>query len=101
MARGTLTIRARVKTDLAALRDRYLPTMGDITKNDGSDYRFRAVADRHAVSAAMQQAVKGIHYSNFKNAVASEHGWSRADTYHDVWTVLYGLQDQSRSNHGW
>ncbi len=101
MACGTLTIRARVKADLEALRGRYLPTMGNITENERSDYRYRAVADRDAVAAAMEQAVKGIQYSNFKNAVASEHGWQRADTYHDVWAVLYGLQDQSRSNHGW
>ena len=101
MARGTLTIRARVKADLEALRGRYLPTMGDITENEGSDYRYRAVADRLAVSAAMAKAVTDIDYANFKNAVGEEQGWQRADTYHDVWAVLFGLQDQSRSNHGW
>ncbi len=99
MARGTLTIRARVKSDLEALRVRYLPTMGEITENEGSDYRYRAVADRQAISAAMQQAVTDIDYANFKNAVAQEQGWQRADRYHDVWAVLYGLQDRE-SNHG-
>lgn len=75
--------------------------MGEITDSNWSDYRFRAVADRDAVSNAMKQAVADIGYSNFKNAVTSEQGWKRAEKYHDVWAILYGLQDQRRSNHGW
>lgn len=100
-ARGTLTIRARVKNDLQALKDRYLLTMGEIIEHEGSDYRFRAVADRDAVSDAMKQAVADIDYSNFKNAVAEEQGCERADRYNDVWAILYGLQDQHPSHHGW
>jgi len=74
--------------------------MGEITENEGSDYRYRAVADRKALSAAVAKAVAGINYANFKNAVASEQGWERADRYHDVWAALYGLQDQRRDHHG-
>lgn len=100
-ARGKLTIRARVRSDLECLRDRYLPSMGAISESSGSDYRFRAIADRQSVATAMQQAIADIDYANFKNAVAVEQGWQRADKYHDVWAVLYGLQDQRQSNHGW
>ena len=40
----TLTVRARVEGDLAALKARYLPEMGEIKADQGTDYRFRALS---------------------------------------------------------
>ena len=37
-----LTIRSRVRKDLVALRDKYLQNMGEIVRNDNTDYRYRA-----------------------------------------------------------
>lgn len=89
---GTLTVRSRVKSDLEALRDKYLPKMGSITANAGSDYRYRAKAPREAVAEAMLQAVRDLDYSNFKDSVAKNQGHDRTHLYHKVWDVLYALQ---------
>ena len=91
-SRGTLTIRSRVHSDLENLRDSYLPGMGEILESTRSDYRFRAIASREAVSAAMAALVAGIEYSNFKDEVASRHGYGRAGVYGHVWGQLYHLQ---------
>ena len=53
--RGTLTVRARVRGDLEALRDRYLPTLEAIDDDPERDYRFRATAPRGDVTAALAQ----------------------------------------------
>jgi hypothetical protein len=92
VGRCTLTIRSRVRSDLENLRDRYLPDMGEILESTRSDYRFRAVAPRGAVSAAMAALVAEIDYGNFKDAVAQKQGYGRAQVYGHVWGVLYGLQ---------
>ena len=91
-SRGTLTIRSRVRSDLENLHDRYLPDMGEISESTRSDYRFRAVAPREAVSAAMSALVAGIDYGNFKDAVAQRQGYGRAQVYGHVWGQLYHLQ---------
>jgi hypothetical protein len=87
----TLTIRARVKTDLEALRVRYLPGLKEIKENAGSDYRYRAKAPRNQVAAALAQMVQDVDYANFKSEVAKKQGRYRATTYGKVWDVLYGL----------
>lgn len=95
-AAGTLTIRARVRADLDALRAHYLPGMGAISESPANDYRFRAVAPRAEVAAAMAAMVNALDYSNFKSRVAKVQGAARAHLYHDVWDVLYRLQSDSK-----
>jgi hypothetical protein len=46
---GTLTVRSRVRSDLAALKQHYLPGLGTIQESHDTDYRFRAVAPRAEV----------------------------------------------------
>lgn len=94
VAADTLTVRARVRSDLEALRAQYLPGLGEINESDTNDYRFRAAAPRAEVAAAMASLINDLHYSNFKNQVAMEQGKARALLYHDVWDVLYQLQAQ-------
>lgn len=91
-AAGTLTVRARVKSDLEALRASYLPSLGVIQESLSNDYRFRAVAPQQDVSAALAQLVAQLDYSNFKNEVAKQQGSARAQLYHGVWDVLYQMQ---------
>jgi len=90
-SKGTLTIRARVYDDLVRLKA-YLPDMSDIVTSDDSDYRYRSVAKREAVSAAMAALAADIDYDNFKNEVALRQGYQRASIYNDVWHDLYRLQ---------
>jgi len=92
---GTLTVRARVKADLLALRERYLPELGEIQAGAGTDYKYRAKASRNAVANAMARAVFDIDYSNFKNSVAKHQGQQRAHIYSDLWTTLFQLQESA------
>lgn len=92
IASNTLTIRARVRADLEALRTSHLPGLGEIQESRHNDYRFRAAAPRQEVASAMANMIETLDYSNFKNQVAKVQGAGRAHLYHDVWHVLYGLQ---------
>ena len=89
---GTLTIRARVRRDLKDLQAMHLHDMGTIKESTESDYRFRAVAPRQQVAAAMAKMVEALEYDNVKAAVAQQQGYARANLYHDVWAVLQRLQ---------
>jgi hypothetical protein len=88
----TLTVRARVKSDLEALRAHSLPGLGAIAEDAGTDYRFRAKAPRDEIAKALAHMVEDIDYGNFKNEVAKKQGHARAAVYGKVWDVLYGLQ---------
>lgn len=96
VATGTLTVRARVKADLSNLREHLLPELGEILKSPNNDYRYRAQAPRDAVARAMARSIEQLDYDNFKREVGRQQGYERARVYHDVWDVLYGLQDSSR-----
>lgn len=90
----TLTVRARVRRDLEALKAQYLPELGSVQESKVNDYRYRAVAPRAAVAAAMARLIEEVDYANFKDEVKKRQGADRAHLYHDVWDVLYGLQRQ-------
>ncbi len=89
-----LLVRARVRGDLEALRDRHLPGH-DILEWEGSDYRFRLVASRDEWARVAGELGAGIDYANFKDAVAEGQGASRARLYSRVWQTMFGLQDGS------
>ena len=89
-----LTIRARVRADLDALRKKYLPRLGEITKSDVTDYRYRAKVSRAELEEAMGKIVRDITYDNFKNCVAKQQGHKRAHIYHKVWEDLLELSDE-------
>lgn len=92
-SQGTLTVRARVRSDLAALKRTACPSLGRIRASEDTDYRFRATAKRADVAQALAQMIEGLGYSNFKSEVAIQQGLERAHLYHDVWDVLHRLQD--------
>lgn len=93
--RDTLTVRGRFAGDLELLREKYLPELGPIVADAGTDYKYRAQAPRAAVAAAFQHAVAEIDYSNFKSAVMHEQGYGRANLYGDIWRVLYEAQSHA------
>ena len=92
VAANTLTVRARVRQDLGALREQFLLGLGKIEESRSNDYRYRAVAPRVEVAIAMAQMVNSLDYSNVKSRVAKVQGPERAQLYHGVWNVLYQLQ---------
>ena len=89
---GTLTVRARARADLEALRTKYLPELGVIVERDDADYRFRAQAPQAAVAEAVRRAVADIDYDNFKDAVGERQGLAREGVYHRVWHELLAIQ---------
>lgn len=50
VAEGTLTVRARVKSDLQNLKAHWLPELGEIKASTSNDYRFRAKAPQAEVA---------------------------------------------------
>lgn len=95
----TLTIRARVRSDLEALKKEVLPSLSTIREGVGTDYPFRASASRSEVAAAFAAMLSNLDYANFKDEVAKVQGKQRAQAYHKVWSVLQGLEDlKSPSN---
>jgi len=96
MEGGTLTIRARVKSDLEALGQEFLPSLGAISEDAGTDYRFRAKARRDELGKALAKVIQKIDYENFKDEVADKQGQYRAEVYHGVWDVLFSLQQRNR-----
>ncbi|MBP8128715.1 MAG: hypothetical protein KA184_03980 [Candidatus Hydrogenedentes bacterium] len=87
-----LTIRARVREDLERLRDEgWLPRLGEIHADAGTDYQFRAHASRADFAEALRQIALGIDYDNFKNTVHDEQGSARARVYGKVWDLLWEL----------
>jgi len=98
--KGTLTVRARARGDLEALRDAHLPELGPILESAGTDYKFRASAPRAAVAKALAALANALDYANFKDAVAARQGSKRAHLYHKVWDVLLALQSSESASRG-
>lgn len=92
--RDTLTVRARIETDLDNLRNGPLPTLGPTLLGGGTDYACRASAPREDVAKALSGLVSGLNYSNFKTEVGKRQGKARAHLYGEVWNTLYKLQTQ-------
>ena len=88
----TVTVRARVKDDLIALRQKYIPSLGPILEHVGTDYQYRAKVPRSDLAIALLHIALDIDYSNFKNSVAERQGVARSHLYHEVWEKLYKLQ---------
>ena len=93
ITKKTLTIRSRVKADLEALRNKYLPKMGPILENAGSDYKYRTKVAQSDFAKAVHQIALDIDYSNFKDSVAKTQGSGRSHLYHKVWDILFLLQE--------
>lgn len=95
---GMLTVRARVEGDLTSLKSRYLPELGQIQADQGTDYRYRATAPREAVARALSQLTLDLDYSNFKDEVNRMQGHERARVYGEVWHCLYRLEEKFKTD---
>jgi len=89
-----LTVRARVKSDLDALRIQFVPELSPTIGQAGTDYPWRATVSHEALSEAVGRMVLAIDYSNFKNEVGEKQGHSRASLYGAVWNVLYDMPEK-------
>lgn len=95
-AADTLTVRARVRSDLVHLLAlvRPLPFF-QIADDKRGDYRYRVVLSRAVVEKAVLALVTGIDYDNFKARVhdlPARRGPERAAIYARVWGDLLALE---------
>ena len=90
---GTLTIRARVRSDLELLKQKYLPNLGEIDDSSGADYPYRAKARRVDVAKALAQAILDLKYSNMKSEVFTRYGAERERICSEVWLQLRKFQE--------
>lgn len=99
-AAGLITVRSRVRADLENLRAGYLPDMGIIEEDAGTDYRYRARVPHQSFARAAKKIALDVDYSNFKNSVAAQQGHKRAHIYHKVWDTLYNLEEEEKDGAG-
>jgi 8-oxo-dGTP pyrophosphatase MutT (NUDIX family) len=88
-----LTIRSRTRGDLLRLRQHYLPQASAPTSHAGTDYPWRMLCADSDLAAAMPRIVADIGYANFKDEVALVTGKARAKRYGQVWSALYGMEE--------
>jgi hypothetical protein len=86
-----LLVRGRVRADVEALARRLVEPL---QHTPNADYPYRVEVDRLDFATVMTEAVDGVDYDNFKNAVAEQQGAVRATVYHDVWQDLLLLQSR-------
>lgn len=94
----TLTVRARVRTDLETflnLAETHNDERPEILEDVGTDYRYRARVSERAVASVLQELVLHIDYGNFKNKIHDEQGAERARIYSRVWSDLLELEGLS------
>src|SRR3954471_24140384 len=87
---GRLLVRARVGSDLHALKD-LIPDIEPV-HGQGTDYPWRAWVDRQSWTRAVAALAGEIDYPNFKNAVRDRQGRERAAVYGRVWSELHELE---------
>lgn len=94
-AEGMVTVRSRLKADLEALRDKYMPELGEIITGAGTDYLFRARIARTAFAEGVKRSALDVHYGDFKSLVFASQGPHRARIYGKVWRDLIELEDDA------
>lgn len=99
-AAGLITVRSRVRADLENLRAQYLPDMGIIEEDAGTDYRYRARVPHQSFAQAAKKIALDVDYPNFKDSVAAQQGHKRAHIYHQVWDTLYNLEEEEKAAAG-
>lgn len=92
-----LMVRARVKSHLAALQQRFADLLGDtaIKEFPGSDYAYRIFVAKAVWSQVLTALNDELDYDNFKSEVTHFQGPPGAAyerSLHEVWSVMHRLQ---------
>jgi hypothetical protein len=88
-----LTVRSRVREDLENLRETYIPGLSVIMAGGGTDYPYRALISHKHFGNGLAEMGNDIHYSNFKNEVAS-NDMARANVYGNFWSNMHNTGKQ-------
>jgi hypothetical protein len=92
----TVMIRARLKDHLQNLQKRFPVLAGTkIISLPDVDYRHRIVVPKTVWIGVLSGLAEEMEWSNFKNQVArhlGKGGAAYANALHDVWEIMYRLQ---------
>ena len=91
-------VRARVRAHLEALKNRFPDLLGrcEVREFAGTDYAFRIFIAKSVWSQVLRGLAEETDYDNFKSEVAryqGEAGAAYERSLHDVWAVMYKLQN--------
>jgi hypothetical protein len=81
-----LQVRARRAKHLRELKNRYMPSAGEVVRLRHRDYEFRIYCTHDDWALAVARMAQDINYGNFKDSV-EDHDLHRA--YMRVWSALY------------
>ena len=96
--RGSMLVRARVRSHLVALMERFEPIAScNIMVDAGTDYRYRIIIRKKTWTAIATELANEIDYNNFKNSVR-DHDLHRA--LMDVWQRMYRMQMEEEPDDG-
>lgn len=93
-----IMIRARLRSHLQALKDRFPVDLADCQIVDfaGTDYAFRIFVKKEAWVRVLAGLAEETDYDNFKSEVADHQGRAGAAyerSLHHVWSVMHTLQE--------
>jgi hypothetical protein len=94
-----LMVRARVRGHLEALRQQFPELLGEaqIRTFEGTDYAYRLFVPKAVWTTVAAALAEELDYDNFKDEVGRVQGRAGTDyerALHDVWEVMYGLQER-------
>lgn len=93
-------IRARDSRHLQNLIGRFTTLKGaEIKKTIHADYRYRIVVKKDTWVKVLSELAQELDYSNFKDQAARSRdavGSNYINALHEVWHVMYGLQEATR-----
>lgn len=88
-----LVVRARVRSDLDALRTRYLPALSATEVTSTRDYPYRGYCRPEDWAFAAARLALAIRYRNFKAEVLRTQGVAREELYARVWATMLGAEE--------
>lgn len=86
-----LQVRARRERDLLRLKTLYMPDMGKIVRNAGTDYEVRIYCTHTEWADVMQRMSMDIDYASFKNTTDRWKDDQLHTAYLRVWSTLYSV----------
>ena len=86
---NVLTIRARFKKDLEAIREEL--GADKVHSSEYTDYPHRVFTTHEAWAKYLERRAKGIDYVNFKDHVLKSSEPERGNRYHAVWAAMAGF----------
>ncbi|MCY2963789.1 MAG: DUF6508 domain-containing protein [Planctomycetota bacterium] len=93
-----IMVRARLRSHLNALKDRFPDLLGDseVQESSGTDYAFRLFVQKSAWVNVLAGLADETDYDNFKSEVAHHQGKAGAayeHSLHQVWSAMHKLQE--------